>query len=71
VSFALTGDYLAEDPKCIYKLRETGRVKRPVAPEVAVPNAPVSTPTTRPSAVLKLFSMDPVTKVTAGQNGRL
>jgi len=43
-SFALTGDYLAEDPKCIYEPREAGRVKRSAAPEVALANAPASTP---------------------------
>ncbi|HKE23984.1 MAG TPA: TIGR04053 family radical SAM/SPASM domain-containing protein [Bryobacteraceae bacterium] len=43
-SFALTGDYLAEDPKCIYEPRQTGRVKRPVAAELVLANAPASTP---------------------------
>src|SRR5215469_1272468 len=41
-SFAVTGDYLAEDPKCIYSARETGRVNRPVASE-ALADASAST----------------------------
>jgi len=38
-SFALTGDYLAEDPRCVYRPKTTGARKR-VAPEVvAIPRA--------------------------------
>jgi radical SAM protein len=44
-SFALTGDYLAEDPRCVYQPKGTGRPNRPDPESVAAaPPIPVSGP---------------------------
>jgi AdoMet-dependent heme synthase len=43
-SFALTGNYLAEDPRCVYQPKATGRPNRPIPEGAAAPALAISEP---------------------------